>query len=118
MISFDNVTKAFRSSLHTASDSHSTCLNGCQPLYLELSCDLRGVVCMRMGTEGFFLVSNVPFLNVRCKYNANQPSRQCKKVLVLSLFVCDKNIAYTFTVVRACCQSHKFQCIKLRSFNK
>ena len=54
MMSFDNVTKAFGSSLHAVSDSHSTCPNGCQPLYLELSCDLRGVVCMRMGTEGFF----------------------------------------------------------------
>ena len=100
MMSFDNVTKAFGSSLYASSDSHFTCPNGCQPLYLELSCDLRGVVWMRMGTEGFFFSMYLsPMLISTCKYNANQPSRQCKKVLVLSLFVCDKNIADIFTVV-------------------
>ena len=90
-MSFDNVTKAIGGSLHTFPDYHCTWPNGCQSLYLELSCDLRGVACIRMGTEGgFFKVSNVPFLNVTCKYNANQPSRQFKKVLVPSSFVCDK----------------------------
>ena len=96
-MSFDNATKAFGSSLHTFSDSHFTCPNGCQPLYLELSCDLRGVVCMKMGTERFFWFKFPmylsPMLISTSKYNANQPSRQCKKVSVLSLFVCDKNIA-------------------------